>query len=75
MTERSFRSLPVASVFIVLLFFFKFFFFSFVLRNARDTKKKLEHHLRGLEPEQHRSEETSQRWRAVGDAVSDLTDP
>ena len=25
-------------------------------------------HLRGLAPEQHSSEETSQRWRAVGDS-------
>ena len=32
-------------------------------------------HLRGLAPGQHSSEETSQRWRAVGDTVSDLTDP
>ena len=31
-------------------------------------------HLRGLAPEQHSSEETSQRWRDVGDTVSDLTD-
>ena len=26
-------------------------------------------HLRGLAPGQHSSEETSQRWRVVGDAV------
>ena len=32
-------------------------------------------HLRGLAPGQHSSEETSQRWRVVGDTVSDLTDP
>ena len=32
-------------------------------------------HLRGLAPEQHSSEETSQRWRTVGDNVSDLTSP
>ena len=29
----------------------------------------------GLAPEQHSSEETSQRWRAVGDTVSDSTGP
>ena len=29
-------------------------------------------HLRGLAPGQHSSEETSQRWRAVGNAVYDL---
>ena len=34
-------------------------------------------HLRGLAPGQHSSEETSQRWRVVGDTVScvDLTGP
>ena len=32
-------------------------------------------HLRGLAPKQHSSEETSQRWRAVGDTVPDLTGP
>ena len=32
-------------------------------------------HLRDLTPGQHSSEETSQRWRAVGDTVSDLTGP
>ena len=32
-------------------------------------------HLRGLAPGQHSSEGTSQRWRAVGDTVSDLTNP
>ena len=32
-------------------------------------------HLRGLAPDQHSSEETSQRWRAVGDSKSDLTGP
>ena len=32
-------------------------------------------HLRDLAPGQHSTEETSQRWRAFGDAVSDLTDP
>ena len=32
-------------------------------------------HLHDLSPVQHSSEETSQTWRAVGDAVSDLTDP
>ena len=31
--------------------------------------------LRDLTPVQHSSEETSQRWRAVSDTVSDLTDP
>ena len=31
-------------------------------------------HLCGFGPGRHSSEETSQRWRAVGDAVSDLTD-
>ena len=30
-------------------------------------------HLRGLSPGQHSFEETLQRWRAVGDIVSDLT--
>ena len=30
-------------------------------------------HLRGLAPGQYSSEETSQRWQAVGDAVSDST--
>ena len=30
-------------------------------------------HLRSLAPLQHSSEETSQRWLAVGDTVSDLT--
>ena len=29
---------------------------------------------RGLAPEQYNFEETSQRWRAVGDTVSDLAD-
>ena len=32
-------------------------------------------HLHDLAPGQHSSEETSQRWRAVGDTVSGLTDP
>ena len=32
-----------------------------------------EAHLRGLTPGQRRSEETSQRWRAVDGTVSDLT--
>ena len=32
-------------------------------------------HLLGLAPGQHGSKETSQRWRAVGDTVSNLTDP
>ena len=32
-------------------------------------------HLSGLAPGQHSSEETSQRWRAVGDSTSDLTGP
>ena len=32
-------------------------------------------HLRGLAPGQHSSEDTSQRWRAVGDTVSDSTAP
>ena len=32
-------------------------------------------HLRGLAPGQHSSEETSQRWRVVGDAVPILTGP
>ena len=32
-----------------------------------------ESHLRCFAPGQHSSEETSQRWRAVGDTVSDLT--
>ena len=32
-------------------------------------------HRCGLEPGQHSSEETSQRWPAVGDTVSHLTDP
>ena len=32
-----------------------------------------EAHLRGLAPGQHSYEETSQRWRVVGDIVSDLT--
>ena len=31
--------------------------------------------LRHLAPGQHSYEETSQRWRAVGDTVFDLTDP
>ena len=31
-------------------------------------------YLRGLAPEQHSSEKTSQRWRAFGDTVSDSTD-
>ena len=30
-------------------------------------------HLRNLAPGQHSSEETSQRWRAVDDTLSDLT--
>ena len=30
---------------------------------------------RGLAPKQYNFEETSQRWRAVGDTVSDLADP
>ena len=32
-------------------------------------------HFRGLAPGQHSSEETSQRWRAVGDTVFDLINP
>ena len=32
-------------------------------------------YLRGLSPGQHSSEETSQRWQAVGDKVFDLTGP
>ena len=32
-------------------------------------------HLRDLVSGRHSFEETSQRWRAVGDAVSDLTAP
>ena len=32
-------------------------------------------HLRGLAPGQHSSEETSQRWRVVGDTLFDLTGP
>ena len=32
-------------------------------------------HLRGLAPGQYSSEETSQRWLAVGDSVSNLTGP
>ena len=32
-------------------------------------------HLRGKASGQHNSEETSQRWRAVGDTISDLTGP
>ena len=32
-------------------------------------------HVRGLAPGQNIFEETSQRWRAVDDPVSDLTDP
>ena len=34
-----------------------------------------EAHLRDLTPGQRSSEETSQRWRAVGDIVSGLTGP
>ena len=34
-----------------------------------------EAHLRGLAPGLHSSEETSQRWRAVGDTVPFLTGP
>ena len=30
-------------------------------------------HIRGLVPGQHSSDETSQRWRAVGDTASDLS--
>ena len=32
-------------------------------------------HLRDLAPGQHSSEVTSQRWRAVGDTESDVTNP
>ena len=32
-------------------------------------------YLRSLASGQHNSEETSQRWRTVGDTVSDLTEP
>ena len=32
-------------------------------------------YLHDLAPGQHSSEETSQRWRAVGGTVHDLTDP
>ena len=32
-----------------------------------------EFHIRDLAPVRHSSEETSQRWRAVGDTVFDLT--
>ena len=31
-----------------------------------------EAHLRGITPEQHSSEETSQRWQTIGDTVSTL---
>ena len=34
-----------------------------------------EAHLRVLAPEQRSSEETSQRWQAFGDTVSDLSGP
>ena len=34
-----------------------------------------EDHLRCSAPGQHSSEETSQRWQAVDDTVSDLTSP
>ena len=32
-------------------------------------------YLRGFGPGQHSSEETSQRWRGIGDTVSDFIDP
>ena len=32
-------------------------------------------HLRGLGPEKHSFDDMQQRWRAVGDTVSDLIDP
>ena len=32
-------------------------------------------HLRGLAPRQHLSEETLQRWRTIGNTVSELNDP
>ena len=32
-------------------------------------------HLRGFAPRLHCSEKTSQRWRIVGDTVSDMTGP
>ena len=46
-----------------------------VLQYTPKRVKNGEAHLRGLPPGQHSSEETSQRWRAVGDTVPDLTDP
>ena len=44
---------------------------------TRDTKRVTRGgiHLGGLAPGQHSSEGTSQRWRAVGDSVSDFTVP
>ena len=41
----------------------------------RSVERVAGNYLRGLAPGQHSSEETSQRWRAVGDVVSNLTDP
>ena len=49
------------------------------LHNIRDiTPKRVTSgraHFRGSAPGQHSSEETSQRWRAVGDKCADLTCP
>ena len=45
---------------------------------SRITPKRVTNggaHLRGLAPGQHSSEETSQRWRAVGGTLSALTSP
>ena len=39
------------------------------------AKRSGEVHRRSLAPGRHSSEETSQRWRVVGDTVSDLTEP
>ena len=59
-----------------------------LLQNSQDKKNQIfiytrditlkrvasgEIHLRDLAPGQHSSEETSQRWRAEGGTVSDLT--
>ena len=46
------------------------------MQSLNDRKKRVtngEAHLRGLVPEHHWSEETSQRWQAIGDSVFNLT--
>ena len=62
---------------IVAFFFFRLWFFIILAELRRSVKGVATGgaHFRGLAPEQHSSEETSQQWRAVGKIVSDLNRP